>query len=95
MVKDHSLPPIHELLFSINNKGSSQSTDKIAHTAAYDTQVVEHWLVYGWRNHTNSGDDDKRTRQGCGGGAFHPPIPKAGASFLFEQKLIWSSVKMT
>ena len=47
MVKDHSdsekgnpLPP-HRLLFPINSKGS---TDRIAHTAAFVTPVVEHWL---------------------------------------------------
>ena len=52
MVKDHSdsergnpLPP-HELLFSINSKGSFICTipDRIAHTTAFVTPVVEHWL---------------------------------------------------
>ena len=45
MVKDHSdsergnpLPP-HELLFSINHP-----TYRIAHTTAFVTPVVEHWL---------------------------------------------------
>ena len=49
MVKDHSdsergnpLPP-HGLLFSINSKGS-HPTDRIAHTTAFVTPVVEHWL---------------------------------------------------
>ena len=48
MVKDHSdsekgnpLPP-HRLLFLINSKGSF--TDRIAHTLAFVTPVVEHWL---------------------------------------------------
>ena len=48
MVKDHSdsekgnpLPP-HRLLFPINIKGSP--TDRIAHTMAFVTPVVEHWL---------------------------------------------------
>ena len=46
MVKDHSdsekgnpLPP-HRLLLSIN----SNPTDRIAHTTAFVTPVVEHWL---------------------------------------------------
>ena len=54
MVKDHSdsekgnlLPP-HRLLFPINIKGSfymhQDSTDRIAHTTAFVTPVVEHWL---------------------------------------------------
>ena len=52
MVKDHSdsekgnpLPP-HRLLFPINSKGSFICTipDKIAHTTAFVTPVVEHWL---------------------------------------------------
>ena len=47
MVKDHSysergnpLPPLG-LLFTISSKGS---LDRIAHTTAFVTQVVEHWL---------------------------------------------------
>ena len=52
MVKDHSdsekenpMPP-HRLLFSINSKGSFICTipDRIAHTTAFVTPVVEHWL---------------------------------------------------
>ena len=53
MVKDHSdsergnqLPP-HGLLFPINRKGSFICTipqDRIAHTTAFVTPVVEHWL---------------------------------------------------
>ena len=53
MVKDHSdsekgnpLPP-RRLLFPINNKGSficTIPTDRIAHTTAFVTPVVEHWL---------------------------------------------------
>ena len=51
MVKDHSdgekgnplLP--HRLLFLINSKGSFiLTTDNIAHTTAFVTPVVEHWL---------------------------------------------------
>ena len=52
MVKDHSdsekgnplLP--HGLLFPINSKGSFICTfpDRIAHTTAFVTPVVEHWL---------------------------------------------------
>ena len=52
MVKDHSdsekgnpLPP-HRLLLSINGKGSFICTnpDRITHTTAFVTPVVEHWL---------------------------------------------------
>ena len=52
MVSDHSdsergnpLPP-HRLLFPISSKGSfiCTITDKIAHTTAFVTPVVEHWL---------------------------------------------------
>ena len=56
MVKDHSdsergnlLPP-HGLLFPISSKGSfipyhmHHTTDRIAHTTAFVTPVVEHWL---------------------------------------------------
>ena len=52
MVKDHSdsekgnllLP--HRLLLSINSKGSFICTipDRITHTTAFVTPVVEHWL---------------------------------------------------
>ena len=52
MVKDHSdsekgnpLPP-HRLLFPISSKGSflyHHPTDRIAHTTAFVTPVVEHW----------------------------------------------------
>ena len=53
MVKDHSdsergnpLPP-HRLLFPINSKGSficTIPTDRITHTTAFVTPVMEHWL---------------------------------------------------
>ena len=53
MVKDHSdsekgnpLPP-HRLLLSIKSKGSficHHPTDRITHTTAFVTPVVEHWL---------------------------------------------------
>ena len=52
MVKDHSdsergipLPP-HGLHFSINSKGSFICTipHRIAHTTAFVTPVMEHWL---------------------------------------------------
>ena len=50
MVKDHSdsergnpLPP-HGLLFPINSKVSLICTDRIAHTTAFVTPVVGHWL---------------------------------------------------
>ena len=53
MVKDHSnkergnLLPQHGLLFAINSKGSfymHHPTDRIIHTTAFVTPVVEHWL---------------------------------------------------
>ena len=53
MVKDHSdsergnlLPP-HRLLFPISSKGSfnmHHPTDRITHSTAFVTPVVEHWL---------------------------------------------------
>ena len=51
MVKDHSdsekgnpLPP-HGLHFPSNSKGSFiYTTDRIAHTTAFVSPVVEHWL---------------------------------------------------
>ena len=52
MIKDYSdsekgnpLPP-HRLLLSINSKGSFICTipDRIAHTTAFVTPVMEHWL---------------------------------------------------
>ena len=53
MVKDHSdsekrnpLPP-HRLLLSINSKGffyMHHPTDRITHTTAFVTPVVDHWL---------------------------------------------------
>ena len=53
MVKDHSgskkgnpMPP-HGLLFPINSKGSFiSSTDRITHTTASVTPVMEHWLEW-------------------------------------------------
>ena len=49
-IKDHSdsergnpLPP-HGLLFPISTKGSFIYTARIAHTTAFVTPVVEHWL---------------------------------------------------
>ena len=53
MVKYHSdsergnLLPTHGLLFLINSKGSfimHHPTDRIAHTTAFVTPVVEYWL---------------------------------------------------
>ena len=45
IVKGNPLPP-HRLLLSINNNGSFICTipDRIAHTTAFVTPVVEHWL---------------------------------------------------
>ena len=49
MVKDHSdsekgnpLPP-HGLLFPISSKDSFTTTDRLSHTTAFVTPVVEHW----------------------------------------------------
>ena len=62
MVNDHSdsdrgnlLPP-HVLLFLIINKGCYiyHPTDRIAHTTAFTTPVVEHWLereIAQWVDH--------------------------------------------
>ena len=50
MVKDHSGSekghplPLHRLLFPINSKGSFICTERIAHTTAFVTPVVDHWL---------------------------------------------------
>ena len=44
--KGNLLPP-HRLLFPINSKGSfymHHPTDRMAHTTAFVTPVVEHWL---------------------------------------------------
>ena len=69
MVKDHSdselgnpLPP-HGLLFSINSKGSFICTipDRITHTMAFVTPVVEHWLereIAQWVHPTKDRSDD-------------------------------------
>ena len=45
IVRRNALPP-HGLLFLINSKGSFICTisDRIAHTMAFVTPVVEHWL---------------------------------------------------
>ena len=68
MVKDHSdsengnpLQP-HRLLLSINSKGSFICTipDRITHTTAFVTPVVEHWLereISQWEMIVNGKDD--------------------------------------
>ena len=63
MVKDHSdsergnpLPP-DRLLFPISSMGSFISTDRIAHTTAFGTPVVKHWLepeIAQWVHHGES-----------------------------------------
>ena len=66
MVKDHSdserenpLPP-HGLLFPISSKGffyMHHPTDRMAHTTAFVTPVVEHWLereIAQWVHHGGS-----------------------------------------
>ena len=76
MVKYHSdskrgntLPP-HGLLFLINSKGSFICTipDRIAHTTAFVTPVVEHWLereiaqwVYPMKNRSDDPSHHERT----------------------------------
>ena len=69
MLKNHSdsergnpLTP-HELLFTINSKGSFICTipDRIAHTTAPLTPVVEHWLkreIYQWVHPMKDRSDD-------------------------------------
>ena len=54
MIKDHSdserrnlLPPLHRLLFLITSKDffyMHHTSDRIAHTMAFVTPVVEHWM---------------------------------------------------
>ena len=70
MVKDHSdnekgkpLPP-HGLLFPIKQQGlfyMHHPTDRIAHTTAFVTPVVEHWLereIAQWVHATKDRSDD-------------------------------------
>ena len=62
-VKDHShsergnlLPP-HGLLFPMNSKGSFICVIRIAHTTAFVTPVMEHWLereIAQWVHHEGS-----------------------------------------
>ena len=76
MVKDHSdsekgnpLPP-HRLLLSINSKGfyMHHPTDRITHTTAFVTPVMEHWLereiaqwVHPMKDRSNDPSHDERT----------------------------------
>ena len=73
MVKDNSdsdkgnplLP--HRLLFLINSKGSFICTipDRIAHTTAFVTPVVEHWLereIAQWVHPMKDRSDDPQDR---------------------------------
>ena len=61
IVKDHSDSekanplPSHRLLFPINSNGSfymHHPTDRIAHTTAFVTPVVKHWLELSVKNTT-------------------------------------------
>ena len=79
MVKDHSdsergnpLPP-HGLLFPINSNGffyMHHPIDRIAHTTAFVTPVVEHWLerkIAQWvqpmkDNNNNNNNNNKRNK---------------------------------
>ena len=67
MVKDHSnskrgnyLPPLHRLLFPITSKRSficTTPTERITHTTAFVTPVVEYWLereIAQWVHHEGS-----------------------------------------
>ena len=70
MVKHHSDSeegnplPQHRLLFTINSKGSfymHHPTDRIAHTIAFVTPVVEHWLereIAEWVHHMKDRSDN-------------------------------------
>ena len=74
MVKDYSdsekgnlLPP-HRLFSPINSKGSFICTDRIAHTTAFVTPVVEHWLeretaqwVHPMKDRSDDPSHDERT----------------------------------
>ena len=75
MVKDHSdseranpLPP-HRLLFPISSKGSfymHHPTDRIAHTTAFVTPVVEHWLereIAQWVHPMKDRSDDQSNHE--------------------------------
>ena len=61
--KGNLLPP-HRLLFTINSNGSfilHHPTDRIAHTTAFVTPVVEHWLereIAQWVHHMKDWSDD-------------------------------------
>ena len=72
MVKDHSdsergnplLP--HGLIFPINSKGffyMHHPTDRIAHTTAFVTPVVEHWLEEINRDEWRITDRNHNTRE--------------------------------
>ena len=76
MVKDYSdsesgkmLPP-HGLLFSISSKGfyMHHPTDRITHTTAFVTPVVEHWLereIAQWVHHEGPIPTTHRTMSEC------------------------------
>ena len=73
MVKDNSdskygnpLPP-HKLLFPINRK-DYYLTDRIKHTTAFVTQVVEHWLereIGKWVHPMKDRSDDPSHHERC------------------------------
>ena len=86
MVKDHSdsekgnlLPP-HRLLFTINSKGSFICTipHRIAHTTAFVTPVVEHWLegeIAQWVHHMKDRSDNPSHHE-------RTPLPRSYISLL-------------
>ena len=87
MVKDHSdsekgnpLPP-HRLLFPINSKGSFICTippDRIAHTTAFGTPVVEYWLereIAQWVHHIKDRSDDPSHHERMLLALFGPSFP--------------------
>ena len=87
MVKDHSdsekgnpLPP-HRLLFTINSKVffyMHHPTDRIAHTTAFVTPVVELWLereIAQWVHHMKDRSDDPSHHD-------RTPLPRSYISLL-------------
>ena len=81
MVKDHSdsekgnpLPP-HRLLFTINSKVfyMHHPTNRISHTTAFVTPVVEHWLereIAQWVHHMKGRSDDPSNHE-------RTPLPRS------------------
>ena len=87
MVKDHSdsekgnpLPP-HRLLLSINSKVFFIPTDRITHTTAFVTPVVEHWLereISQWVHPMKDRSDDPSHMSECSTSELCPTPHKLG-----------------